>query len=144
MKEWKIYQQIYHSLVTEHSDAFETFPTRLEPELVQNALAYFKGPMPVLIYPAKSYAVAIIYALLLAEHYGEDVREVLDDPDLLFGKDPYFVPYRKDPATYEAILSGLASIPDWRTRGWVPKTIEYFHLECTKEGIAKVNQQVIK
>ena len=62
MKEWKMYQQLYASLVTEHSDASHTQPRMISEEIVENALNYTRERPEVAVYPATSYMVAIIYA----------------------------------------------------------------------------------
>lgn len=130
MQLWKVHQEIYHRLREDRSDDAENFEMRVEVEILPHALAYFRERSPVAIYPAKSYAVAIIYAYLLARHYGEDFYTVLNDPQLLYGNDPYFVPYQKDPATYDAILTALG-YPELDLRGgWAPYTVRYFYAEC--------------
>lgn len=136
--EHKQYQQLYHQLVTEHTDDFSLMEYVEAPEIVQNALYYFKGQNFPLIYPAKSYAVAVIYAYLLFKEYGIPIRESLADEDLFLGQDQYFVPYLKDVKSYEEILAALDHMPNWITMGWAPKTAEYFRLECTAKGIEEV------
>lgn len=139
MKEWKIYQQMYNRLVTEHSDARHLHQRVTSEEIVENALNYVKEQSNVGVYPAKSYIIAIIYATLLVQHYGEDFYEVLDDADLLCGQDDYFVPYSQDSENYDAIIARLAQMPGWIEGGWAPKTVEYFLLECTQKGVESVN-----
>jgi hypothetical protein len=137
--EYKLYQRLYEELVQEHSDDFANMEWIEHPELVQNALDYFRKAEFPLVYPAKSYAVAIIYATLLEQEYGIPLRESLDDSDLFLGHDEFFVIYSKDPDTYEAILTELAKMPNWITSGWAPKSAEYFRLECTAEGLESIN-----
>lgn len=138
---YKDYQRLYESLVSDHPDDFANMEIVESPELVENALHYFREATFPLIYPAKSYAVAIIYATKLHEVYGHDVRETLDDADLFLGHDHYFVPYSQDPATYDAILARLDHFPNWLESGWAPQTVRYFYLECTEEGINSLNEQ---
>jgi hypothetical protein len=135
---WKDYQRIYNQLVVDHEDALTNFTIKEDDEIVNNALNYFKEQSDVAVYPAKSYAVAIVYATFISEYYGVDLRSVLDDPDLFLGTDSYFVRYSADPDTYEAILEGLQSMPDWRVSGWAPKSFKYAFLECTEDGIEEV------
>jgi len=137
--EYKLYQKLYHELVREHTDDFENMEWVEAPELVQNALGYFRRAEFPLVYPAKSYAVAIIYATLLEKEYQIPLRESLDDPDLFLGHDDFFTVYSEDPDTYEAILSELTKIHNWIESGWAPKSAEYFYLECTAEGLERVN-----
>lgn len=135
---YKDYQRLYNELVQEHPDDFGNFEYIEEEEIVQNALKYFDSATFPLIYPAKSYAVALIYAFKIKEVYGVPVLETLNDPDLFLGQDPYFVPYSCDPESYQGIIAALQDRPGWLGQGWAPKSVEYFNLECTEEGINKV------
>lgn len=137
--EYKLYQRLYQDLVKDHSDDFSKMDWVTSPELVDNALSYFRKAEFPIIYPAKSYAVAIIYAKMIEQYYGIALRDSLNDTDLFLGHDEFFVPYNQDPETYEAILERLKGIPDWLQSGWAPKTVEYFYLECTAEGLESIN-----
>lgn len=139
MKEWKICQQIYNSLVVDHTDAEHLHKRVINNDIVFGAMDYISHQGDVGIYPGKSYMVAIIYATMINKVYGDDFYETLNDPDLLYGQDKCFVPYSKDPSSYDAILEKLKDIPDWINKGWAPKTVEYFHLECTQDGLECVN-----
>lgn len=139
IKEWKMWQQVYNNLVTEHSDARHLHKRVMSEEIVENALRYIQVQDDYGIYPAKSYIVAIIYAVMIQRTYGDDLYESLNDPDLLYGQDEFFIPYSQDKANYDAILERLAMIPNWLNGGWAPKTVEYFHLECTQAGIESIN-----
>lgn len=140
MKEWKMFQRLYNQMVIEHSDDKSNFQEVVEKEVVNNAINFFHVQDPIAIYPAKSYAVAVIYALLLEEYYGEDVYESLNDPDLLNRQDEYFVLYKEDPESYDAIIKHVKGLSDWKVGGWVPYTVNYFKLECTQEGLESINQ----
>lgn len=142
--EYKDYQQLYHLLVTEHPDAFVNMEIVVEEELVHNALKYFDHATFPLIYPAKSYAVAIIYAYKIKEVYGVPVLTTLDDPDLFLGQDPYFVPYSADKETYASIIAHLQDRPNFLNEGWAPQTVKYFYAECTAEGIDKLQEEFCK
>lgn len=135
---YKEYQRLYDEFVQEHPDDFANMQIIEDPELVENALHYFREASFPLIYPAKSYAVAIIYATKIKELYGIDLYETLRDPDLFLGHDQYFVPYDQDPATYDAILAKLETIPNWIASGWAPQSVNYCLLECTEEGVQSV------
>lgn len=141
---YKQYQRLYEDLVKDHPDDFANMEIIERDELVENALKYFEAATFPLIYPAKSYAVAIIYATLNEQRYGIPVRDTLDDPDLFLGHDQYFLSYSADPRTYEAIMERLASIPDWLSKGWAPQTAEYWRLECTEEGIQEVLEKMME
>jgi hypothetical protein len=138
-KEWKHWQGIYNSLVTDHSDAGHKHKREIRELTVENALFYIREQADYGIYPAKSYMVAIIYATKISQTYREDFYEVLDDPELLCGQDEFFVPYSQNKAFYDELIEVLAKIPNWIEMGWAPKTVEYFHLECTEAGVASLN-----
>jgi hypothetical protein len=80
------------------------------------------------VYPAKSYCVGICYARWLAEEFGGDPIDYLNDPELLYNNDPYFVPYTADPTTYDAVLKAIGG---WQfvERGIVPDVKNYFCAE---------------
>lgn len=139
---YKQYQQIYNSMITHHPDSFDNVESIVEEELVENALHYFSEATFPLIYPAKSYSVAIIYATKLNELYGVDVLSILNDEDLFLGQDHYFVPYDSDPDTYNEIMSRLKEIPNWIESGWAPQTVEYCLKECTEEGIDAMFKEI--
>lgn len=139
---YKQYQQIYHEVVTDHADDFSKMEFIVEEELVQNALKYFDKAEFPLIYPAKSYAVAIIYAYKLKEVYGVPVLTTLDDPDLFLGHDSYFVPYSADKETYTDIIAHLQERPNFLNEGWAPQTVKYFEAECTEEGLNQVMENL--
>lgn len=110
MKEWKIKQEIFHKLNRIHEDDLQNFSIQINDNIVDNAVKYFKERDLGWIYPAKSYVVGICYAKWISEDFGEDFYTVLDDPELLWSNDPYFVPYNKDKETYDSILSAIQNI----------------------------------
>jgi hypothetical protein len=69
--------------------------------------------------------VGICYARWLAESFGGRAVEYLDDPDLLYGNDPYFVEYSRDPRTYHQILNTVGWDFD-ESQGMCPDVKEYF------------------
>jgi len=140
VKEWKFYQELYNRLVTEHTDAESLHKRQHNDDVVFGAIDYITHRGDVGIYPGKSYMVAIIYATMINQVYGDDFYETLNDPDLLYGQDRCFVPYGEDPTNYDAIIERLKQIPNWIENGWAPKTVEYFHLECTQAGVDAVNE----
>lgn len=138
-KEWKQWQMVYNNLVTDHTDAEHKHPRIMQAEKVYNALDYVKYKATHGVYPAKSRIVAIIYASMLEKVYGENFYEALNDPDLLYNQDDFFVPYLQDKDTYDAIIERLKYMPNWIEGGWAPKTVEYFYLECTEQGVNSIN-----
>lgn len=126
--DWKIRQEIYHRLNKEHSDDLSTKDVVISDDIAGNALRYFKERDIGWIYPAKSYMVAICYARWLSEEFGGRAVEYLDDEDLLYGNDPYFIEYSRDPKTYHQILNVIGwdfNIND----GMVPDVRQYFEEE---------------
>lgn len=105
MEEWRVRQEIYHRTVTEHSDDLSTKDVVMSSNTVEEAVDYFYTKNKGWIYPAKSYMVGICYSKWLAELYPpHDPIYYLDNPNLLYANDPYFVPYSEDKETYDKIL----------------------------------------
>ena len=136
--EHKLYQRMYNEVVKDHPDDFDKMEFIEADELLENAKHYFKSATFPLIYPAKSMAVAVIYALLLEETYAINPLETLRDPDLFLGQDPYYQTYDSHPEVYDQLLEWVLDQPNWKTLGWASKTVEYFRLECTESGIREV------
>lgn len=78
-----------------------------------------------LIYPAKSYFVAIIYAKCLEKYFGGSFFEYLNDPELL-PDDTYFKVYSQDKSTYDNIINRIGDI--WKYPS-ICKTVNYFKKE---------------
>jgi hypothetical protein len=125
MNEWKIRQEIYHRLTTEYDDDLKTKDVTMSENIVDDAIRYFYYRDIGWIYPAKSYMVAICYSRWLEYYFGGDVYDYLNDPDLLYGNDPYFVEYTRDPKTYHQILETVTWEFDENV-GMVPDVKEYF------------------
>jgi len=126
MQEWKVRQEIYHRLNRDHDDDLNKVTIVDSRDVVEDAVMHFNERVDEWIYPAKSYFVGICYAYWLAEDYKEDFYKLLNDPDLLYGNDPYFVTYKEDPETYDAILSRVEPIP---MTGMVPDVRKYYEAE---------------
>jgi len=125
MKNWKIQQAIYHKLNQLHDDDLSLHDVKLDPEIIKNAILYFKTTELGWVYPAKSYVVGICYAKWLKQYFAENFYQSLNDPDLLFGNDPYFVIYEKDKNTYDEILNNIGFDFD-ETIGIIPDIKKYF------------------
>ena len=128
MQDWKIKQELYHRMNQIHSDDLNDKEIILSNDIVDNAVRYFKETNIGWIYPAKSYMVGICYARWLSEEYGGHPLNYLEDAELLYGNDPYFVQYSTDPASYHKILN---SIGGWEFDqiGMVPDVKEYYKAE---------------
>jgi hypothetical protein len=129
---WKARQTLYHTQ-TKHDDVINapsTTVTETSTErIIQDIIDYFSVVDPPLKFPAKSFAVAIIYAKLLNQVFGVPFYDALNDPFLLYGNDYFFTPYAKAPDTYDR---ALASIPSDFTNISLPQvqsTVQYFKQE---------------
>ena len=132
-QEWKVRQEIYHRLHTEHSDDLNHQNVELTKDVSHDAIRYFNERDLGWLYPSKSYMVAICYARWLSEYFGGDPFEYLEDPELLYGNDPYFIEYSRDPQTYHEILADVSWEFD-TTSGMVPDVYEYFKEEFMIEN----------
>lgn len=126
MKNWKASQAAFHTANKSFKDDLTDEDIVYSEDIVEDVLRHFVEYVDEWIYPAKSYVVGICYAKWLERDFGEDFYEVLDDPELLFGNDPYFVPYSEDEQVYEAILTELDFNEDL---GMVPDIHEYYREE---------------
>lgn len=111
-----------------HSDDLNNVDIEMTDEVVKYAVEYFNSRDLGWVYPSKSYMVGICYARFLAEHFGGRPLEYLEDPELLYGNDPYFVEYSRDPKTYHQILIRIGWDFD-ATKGMVPDVYQYFKEE---------------
>lgn len=78
-----------------------------------------------LVFPAKSYFVAIVYAKCLEKYFNEPFYESLNDIELL-PDDKYFVLYEDDKQTYDNILKRINNIWEYKS---IIKTVNYFKKE---------------
>lgn len=131
--EWKIRQEIYHKLHTEHDDDLNTKEVEITTNIVENAINYFINKNIGWIYPSKSYMVGICYARWLSEHFGGNPIEYLEDSELLYNNDPYFVEYSKDSKTYDEILNVITWEFD-ESLGMVSDVKQYFNDEFMING----------
>jgi hypothetical protein len=126
MQEWKIRQEIYHRLTPVFDDDLNTKEVEVSEDIVNNAARYFKERDIGWIYPAKSYMVGICYARWLAREFSGRPLEYLDDSELLYKNDPYFIPYSADPSTYIQILEVVGGWEFNEELGMVPDVYQYF------------------
>lgn len=135
--EWKIRQDVFHRTHEgkhrDQKDLDDTkvieypFPDTSAAALIHDIVLHFLNDPDVLMYPAKSYFVAIIYSKLLCDHFGEEFYEVLNDKDLLYGNDPHFVPYKQAEHIYDSVLSMLKEYGGIDlNRGQCPDVRQYF------------------
>ena len=106
-KEWKIRQELYHRMETNHTDDLNKIPVEFSDNVIDNAIRYFYDKDMPFVYPSKSYVVAICYAYWLSKDFNENFYELLNDKNLLYGNDPYFKTYNQDINTYDSILKKI-------------------------------------
>jgi hypothetical protein len=131
MQEWKIKQEIYHRLNKEYSDDLNKVDIVISDDY-SDIIKHFYQQVDQWIYPAKSYFVAVCYASWISEDYGDDLINLLKDPMLLAGNDPYFKTYDQDPTTYYKILKDI-TIPI-QMFGMVPDVRRYYDEEIGPRG----------
>jgi len=126
MEEWKIRQDLYHKLNKDYSDDLNKVKISFDKDIVNNAIKYFNDTEIGWIYPAKSYMVAICYSKWLSDFFGKHPLDYLNDSQLLYNNDPYFITYEKDFTTYDKILKKINYWQFCEKSGMVPDVKNYF------------------
>jgi len=130
LPEWKLRQKIYHAT---HPIKDKVDPLILsadqDEEIISRAIGYFSKPWRRLYYPSKSFAVAIIYAKLLERYFEADFYSVLDDPDLLYGNDHFFVRYSEAKNIYDKIIKAIPQEIEDSEISNVQETVAFFKEE---------------
>ena len=100
-------------------------------DIIELVVKFFRTESE-LIYPAKSYFVALVYAACLTKYFNVPFYKALNDPDLLI-QDPYFSPYQDTSKgfdsqfIYDSIIvqldNPILSYPSTK------KTVKYFKQE---------------
>lgn len=90
----------------------------------QQVINFFKFESK-LVYPAKSYFVAIVYAKCLEKYFNIPFYEALDYKDLLID-DIYYNQYSQDKDLYDKILNSIGDIFQYSS---IDKTVKYFKQE---------------
>lgn len=93
-------------------------------KLIEQIIEFFKTESK-LIYPAKSYFVAIIYAKCMEKYFKQDFYSCLNDVELL-PDDESFIPYQYSSYIYDKVLRDVGDI--WQYSS-IYKTVEYFKQE---------------
>jgi hypothetical protein len=125
MKDWKVKQEIFHRLNNKYEDDLNDKDIELNADIVENAVKYFTTTELGWVYPAKSYVVGICYAKWISELYSENFYELLNDENLLYGNDPYFIPYNQNKKDYDAIIK-IVGLNFDENIGIIPDIKEYF------------------
>ena len=104
----KLRQEYFHRTGKIEDMKFESSVQDIEGNILADRIVdYMTNSDDRLVYPTKSYAVAIIYAKLIEQHFGIDMMESLDDPELLYNNDKHFVKYSDDKYVYDQVLSRI-------------------------------------
>ena len=130
--EHKVRQALYHHLNPNPSDMNLGVPYKSmnDRQLAFHVIDYFLNSDHEICYPAKSYAVALIYAHLLEKHFIIPFDTSLRDPELLFHNDPFFVPYTDESYVYNKAISHLQLYDGLQYNlPQVAATVEYFDQE---------------
>jgi hypothetical protein len=125
MKDWKVKQEIFHRLNNKYEDDLNDKDIELNADIVENAVKYFTTTELGWVYPAKSYVVGICYAKWISELYSENFYEILNDEDLLYRNDPYFIPYNQNKKDYDTIIK-IVGLNFDENIGIIPDIKEYF------------------
>lgn len=132
MKTWRLKQELYHRLNKDYSDDLNKVDILISDDIIEDAYRHFVERVDEWIYPAKSYFVAICYASWISKDFNEDFYELLNDPMLLSGNDPYFVTYENDKEIYDQLISRI-EINNIEMTGMVPDVKEYYDAEIGYE-----------
>ena len=108
-------------LLNDYDDTNLIYMEDYDTDIADMVISFFNTESR-LIYPAKSYFVAIVYAACINKLYGKDIKRSLDWPKLL-NRDIHFKRYSEDPNMYDKILD---SIDDPLSYNASKKTINYF------------------
>ena len=129
--DWK-YRRKLSYLINDFNDTGLDYTVKKyssDEELVKEIVDFFISGSK-LIYPAKSYFVAIVYAKLLEEHFNENFYDCLNYKELL-PDDYFFVPYNRNRNVYNAVLSKIGDPLEYKA---AEKTKEYFYQEFLLDG----------
>jgi len=103
----KIRQELFHHLNPHPSDVNIDVPVKQmdDDQLAKHAIDYFSNATHEILYPAKSYSVAVIYSHLLELYFGVPFDTSIRDDNLLFGNDLHFKSYQLNPDVYDTIIN---------------------------------------
>ena len=93
-------------------------------DLVKLIIKFFNTES-LLIYPAKSYFVAIVYAKCIEKYFHINFYDALNDEELL-PDDKYFKTYNESKDIYDKVLESIGDIYQYDS---IDKTLKYFKQE---------------
>lgn len=137
MKDWKLRQDLFHKLHSSDEIGDDLKKEIIieqwdKDQIIAKAIDYLHHDTKELYYPAKSYIIALTYALLLEKEFSEPLLEGLSDEMLLFDNDPYFKPYPQAKEIYDELISlyprEALEKPELYSKNF-QRTHEYFYLE---------------
>ena len=102
--------------------------------LVKEIVSFFINGSE-LIYPAKSYFVALVYAKMLEKYFGVDFYKALEDKELL-PDDIFFVTYNNSREIYDSVLKIIGNPLNYESS---EKTKQYFYQEFMIDGVNNKN-----
>lgn len=93
-------------------------------DLIKLIIKFFNTES-LLVYPAKSYFVAIVYAKCIEKYFHINFYDALSDKELLVD-DKYFKPYGESKDIYDKVLESIGDIYQYES---INKTVKYFKQE---------------
>ena len=93
-------------------------------DLIKLIIKFF-NTKSLLIYPAKSYFVAIVYAKCIEKYFHINFYDALNDEELL-PDDKYFKTYNESKDIYDKVLESIDNIYKYDS---IDKTVKYFKQE---------------
>ena len=129
MKDWRVVQELFHRLNPNPEGDKSNIDLIMSDTIVEDAIRHFYEYVPVFLYPAKSYFVAILYAKWISDDFDEDFYELLDDEMLLAGNDSFFVKYSDSKYTYDDILKNVDINNMNENIGMIPDVRKYYEEE---------------
>ena len=93
-------------------------------DLIKLIIKFFNTES-LLIYPAKSYFVAIVYAKCIEKYFHINFYDALNDEELL-PDDKYFKTYDESKDIYDKVLESIDNIYKYDS---IDKTVKYFKQE---------------
>ena len=93
-------------------------------DLIKLIIKFFNTES-LLIYPAKSYFVAIVYAKCIEKYFHINFYDALNDEELL-PDDKYFKTYNESKDIYDKVLESIGDIYQYDS---IDKTLKYFKQE---------------
>jgi hypothetical protein len=113
MKEYEYRRTNFYTLQSSFNfeDEHKNFDIIIDEEnVVEDAVKYLLDGSTYLKFPGAARAVAYAAADLIAQEFGENFFEVLNDPNLMHGNDPYFKTYEEDKEVYNEIVQRISHI----------------------------------